>query len=113
MLMLVTRLLEMCLAHRPSDGCGFSGSRLRMSDLEAAISGLNANKGSGNYGVPSSFVKPCADGLKSPLLHVLIYHFLTALFHPNGRIPSSFLLSKPVNVMMLVIIVVWQYFHAL
>jgi hypothetical protein len=26
----------------PSDGCGFSGIRLRMSDLEAAISGLNA-----------------------------------------------------------------------
>jgi hypothetical protein len=29
----------------PSDGCGFSGIRLRMSDLEAAISDLDANKG--------------------------------------------------------------------
>jgi hypothetical protein len=41
----------------PSDGCGFSGIRLHMSDLEAAISGLDANKGPGNNGVPPSFVK--------------------------------------------------------
>jgi hypothetical protein len=33
---------------------GFSGIWLRMSDLEAAISGLDANKGPGNDGVPSS-----------------------------------------------------------
>jgi hypothetical protein len=32
----------------PSDGCGFSGIQLSMSDLEAAISGLDANKGQGN-----------------------------------------------------------------
>jgi hypothetical protein len=85
----------------PSDGCGFSSIRLRMSDLEAAIYGLDANKGPGNDGVPPSFVKPCVDGLKSH-------------FHLIGRIHSySFLFSRPVNVMMLVIIVVWQYFHAL
>jgi hypothetical protein len=89
-----------------SDGCGFSSIRLRMSDLEAAISTLDKNKGPGNDGVPPSFVKLCADGLESP-------HFLPTLFHPNGRIPSSFLFSRPVNLMMLVIIVMWQYFHAL
>jgi hypothetical protein len=54
----------------PSDGCGFSGIWLRMSDLEAAISGLDATKGAGNNGVPLSFVKLCANGLKSPLLHI-------------------------------------------
>jgi hypothetical protein len=53
----------------PSDGCGFSGIWLRTSDLEAAISSLDVNNGPGNYGVPPSFVKLCADGLKSPLLH--------------------------------------------
>jgi hypothetical protein len=82
-------------------------------DLKAAISGLDANKGPGNDGVPPSFVKLCADGLKSPLLYILIFHFLPALFLPNGRIPCSFLVSRPVNEMMLVSIVVWQYFHAL
>jgi hypothetical protein len=55
----------------PSDGCGFSGIRLRMFDLEAAVSGLDANKGPGNDSVPPSFVKLCGDGLQSPLLHIL------------------------------------------
>jgi hypothetical protein len=87
----------------PSNDCGFSGIRLRMSDLQAAISGLYANKGLGNHGVPPYFVKLCADGSKSPLLHIA----------KNGSIPSSFLFSRSVNEMMLVIIVVWQYFHAL
>jgi hypothetical protein len=49
----------------PSDVCGFSGIRLRMSDLEAAISGLDANKGPENDGVPPFLVKLCADGLKA------------------------------------------------
>jgi hypothetical protein len=49
----------------PSDGCGFSSIRLCMSDLEAAISGLDVNKGSGNDGVPPSFVILCVVGLKS------------------------------------------------
>jgi hypothetical protein len=35
----------------PSDGCGFSGIRLRMSDLKAAISGFDVNKGPGNEGI--------------------------------------------------------------
>jgi hypothetical protein len=39
----------------PSDGCGFSGIWLRMSDLEAAIADLDANKGPGNCGFPPSF----------------------------------------------------------
>jgi hypothetical protein len=50
----------------PSDGCGFSG----ISKLEAAIFGLDANKRPGNDDVPPSFVKLCADELKSPLLHI-------------------------------------------
>jgi hypothetical protein len=66
----------------PSDGCSFSSIQLRMSDLEAAISTLDAT----NDCVPPFFVKFCADGLESPL-------FLPALFHPNVRIPSSFLVS--------------------
>jgi hypothetical protein len=43
-----------------SDGCG----------VEAAISGLDANKGPGNDDVAPSFVTLCADGLKSRLLHI-------------------------------------------
>jgi hypothetical protein len=75
----------------PSNGCGFSGIRLRMSDLEAAISGLDANKGPGNDGVPPSFVKLCADGLKSPLLHIFNLSLSTTLFHPNGKfLPHSY-----------------------
>jgi hypothetical protein len=35
----------------PSDGCGFSG----IAKLEAAISGLDANKRPGNDGVPHFF----------------------------------------------------------
>jgi hypothetical protein len=41
----------------PSDGCGFGSIRLRKSDVEAVMSGLDANKGPGNDGVPASFVK--------------------------------------------------------
>jgi hypothetical protein len=52
----------------PSDGCGFSSTQLRISDLEAVISGFDAKKGPGNDDVPPSFVKLCANGLKSPLL---------------------------------------------
>jgi hypothetical protein len=62
----------------PSDGCGFSGIRLRMSDLEAGISGLDANKG--NDGVSPSFVKLCADGLKSSILHIFNFSFYTDTF---------------------------------
>jgi hypothetical protein len=61
-------------ASDPSDGCGFSNIRLHMSDEEAAISGLDANKRPGNYGVPPSFVNFCAHGLKSPCTF-LIYPF--------------------------------------
>jgi hypothetical protein len=77
----------------PSDGCGFSGIRLRMSDLEAAISGLDANKGPGNDGVPPSFIKLCTDGLKSPLLHIIYLSLSTGTFPPKWKdsffIPSS------------------------
>jgi hypothetical protein len=58
-----------------SDGCGFS-----VSDLEAAICGLNANKGPENYGVPPSFVKLCVVGLKSPLLHIFYLSFSIGTF---------------------------------
>jgi hypothetical protein len=64
----------------PTDGCGFSSIRLRLSDLEAAISGLDANKGPGNDGVSPSFVKLCADGLKSPLLHIFNLSLSTGTF---------------------------------
>jgi hypothetical protein len=64
----------------PSDGCGFIGIRLRMSDLEAAISGLDANKRLGNDGVSPSFVKLCADGLKSPFLHIFNLSLSTDTF---------------------------------
>jgi hypothetical protein len=71
----------------PSGGCGFSGIRLRMSDLEAAISGLDANKGPGNDGVPPSFVKLCADGLKSPLLHIFNSSLSTSKWKDSFLIP--------------------------
>jgi hypothetical protein len=54
----------------PSDGCGFSSIRLHMSDFEAEIFGLNANKGPRNDGVFPSFVKLGADVLLSPVLHI-------------------------------------------
>jgi hypothetical protein len=54
----------------PSDGCG----------VEAAISGINANKGPGNYDVPPSFVKLCADGLKSRVLHIFNLSLSTGTF---------------------------------
>jgi hypothetical protein len=54
----------------PSDGCSFRGIWLRMSDLEASISAHDANKGPENDGVPPSFVKLCANELKSPPLHI-------------------------------------------
>jgi hypothetical protein len=41
----------------PSDGCGFSSTRLRISDLEVGISGFDAKKGPGNDDVPPSFVE--------------------------------------------------------
>jgi hypothetical protein len=41
----MTQILKMCLTHP-----------MVVVDLEAAISGLNANKGPGNDGVPPSFV---------------------------------------------------------
>jgi hypothetical protein len=73
----------------PSDGCGFSGIRLRMSDFEAAISGLDANEGTGKDGIPPSFVKLCADGLKSPLLHVFNLSLSTGTFPSKWK--DSFL----------------------
>jgi hypothetical protein len=63
----------------PSDGCSFSGIWL-MSDLEAGVSGFDAIKGPGKYGVPLSFLKLCADGLKSPLLHIFNLLFSTGTF---------------------------------
>jgi hypothetical protein len=50
-----------------SNGCGFSSIRLRMSDSEAAIFGLNANKES------TVFLLPLLNsaGLKSHPLHIL------------------------------------------
>jgi hypothetical protein len=84
----------------PSDGCGFSSIWLRMSDVEAAMSGLDAKKGPGNYGVPASFVKLHADGLKSPL-----FKFITLYWHFSiemERFLPYFLFQRPVNVMMLV-----------
>jgi hypothetical protein len=64
---------------------------LCMSDLEAAISGLDANKAPGNDGVPPSFVKLCAGVLKSTLSHIFNLSLSIGTFQPNGRIPSSFL----------------------
>jgi hypothetical protein len=74
----------------PSDGCGFSGIWLHMSNLEAAISGLDANKRPGNAGVPPSFVKLCADGLKSPLLHIFNLSLSTGNF--PSKCKDSFLI---------------------
>jgi hypothetical protein len=61
-----------------------------MSVLEAAISGLDANKGPGNDGVPPSFVKLCADGLKSPLLHIFNLSLSTGTFPSKWK--DSFLI---------------------
>jgi hypothetical protein len=85
-LILVTQILKISLAH----GCGFSSIRLRMSNLEAATSGLDANKVPGNNGVPPSFVKLCAAGLKSPLLHIFNLSLSTGTFPSKWK--NSFLI---------------------
>jgi hypothetical protein len=72
-----------------SDGCGFIGIRRRMSDLEAAISDLDANKRLGNDGVSPSF-KICADELKSPLLHIFNLSLSTGTFPSKWK--DSFLI---------------------
>jgi hypothetical protein len=77
----------------PSDGCGFSGIWLCMSDLEAAISNLNANKGPENDGVSPSFVNLCTNGLKSPLLHILSLPLSTGNF-PSKWKDSSLILIQ-------------------
>jgi hypothetical protein len=61
-----------------------------MSDLEAAVSGLDANKRPGNDGVPPSFVKLCTDGLKSPLLHIFNLSLSTGTFPSKWKV--SFLI---------------------
>jgi hypothetical protein len=60
-----------------------------MSDLEASIFGLDANKEPGNDGVLHFFVKLCADGLKSPLLYTFPSKwqdsFLISIFKTGKR----------------------------
>jgi hypothetical protein len=68
----------------PSDGCGFSGIRLRMSDLEAAI---QCEQGTRKW-QRSSFL--CADGLKSPLLHIFNLSLSTGTFPSKWK--DSFLI---------------------
>jgi hypothetical protein len=63
---------------------GFSNIQISLSEIETALTGLNANKGPGDDGIPPSFVKLCADGLKVPLLHT--NHYLKAFSQQNGRI---------------------------
>jgi hypothetical protein len=62
----------------PSDGCGFNSIWLCISNLEAAIPGLDADKGAGND-VPPSFLNS-ADGLKSTLLHIFNFTLSTGSF---------------------------------
>jgi hypothetical protein len=57
---------------------------------EATISDLDANKGPKNDGVPPSFVKLCADGLKSPLLHIFNLSLSTGTFPSKWK--DSFLI---------------------
>jgi hypothetical protein len=61
-----------------------------MSNLEAVICGLDANKGPGNDGVSPFFVKLCADGLKSPLLHIFNLSLFTGTFPSKWK--DSFLI---------------------
>jgi hypothetical protein len=61
----------------PSDGCGFSNIWLR--------------KEPGNYGVPPSFFKLCADGLKSPLLLMFNLSLSTGTFPSKWK--DFFLIS--------------------
>jgi hypothetical protein len=49
---------------------GFSTLRLTSSEIDTAITGLDMSKGPGDDGIPPSFVRHCANGLKSPLLHI-------------------------------------------
>jgi hypothetical protein len=96
----------------PSDGCGFSSIRLRMSYSEAAISGLDAKKIDPEI---TAFLLPFLNSApirESPLLHMFNLLLSTGTFPSKWR-DSSFLFLRPVNVMTLVIIVMWQYFHAL
>jgi hypothetical protein len=60
----------------------------------AAISGLDAKKGPGNEGFPPSFIKFCADELKSPFFIFFISHSLPEFLPAKMKV---FLFSRLVN----------------
>jgi Reverse transcriptase (RNA-dependent DNA polymerase)/Endonuclease-reverse transcriptase len=49
---------------------GLTSLQLTPSDIEAALKGIDVNKGPGDDGIPPQFVKRCANSLKSPLLRI-------------------------------------------
>jgi hypothetical protein len=59
---------------------GFSTLSFSISDIETALAGLDVSKGPGDDGIPPSFIKRCADGLKSPLLHIFNLSLSKGLF---------------------------------
>jgi hypothetical protein len=69
--------------------CGFSNIQIDESEVESALKGLNANKSPGDDGIPLSFVKLCADGLKVPLLHILNTSLSQGIFPEKWK--NSFL----------------------
>jgi hypothetical protein len=75
---------------RGGEGPGFCSLRLEMTDMEIALAGLNVNKGAGDDGIPPSFVKRCADALKTPLLHIFNLSLSSGIFPSKWK--NSFLI---------------------
>jgi hypothetical protein len=72
-----------------NSNAGLSSIRIELADIETALSQINANKGAGDDKIPPSFVKSCADGLKSPLYHIFNLSLTTGIFPSKWK--NSFL----------------------
>jgi hypothetical protein len=59
---------------------GLHSIEISMSELETALSQLDANKGPGEDSIPPSLVKLCSDELKHPLLHIFNLSLSTGTF---------------------------------
>jgi hypothetical protein len=63
-----------------TSNAGLSQLQFTLSEVESAITGLDVSKGPGDDGIPPSFIRHCANGLKSPILHIFNLSLSKGLF---------------------------------
>jgi hypothetical protein len=68
---------------------GLNSLQFNLSDIEAALNAIDANKGPGEDGIPPQFVKRCANNLKSPLLRIYNLSLSKGIFPSKWK--NSFL----------------------